>query len=344
MSTTHSKALVADPKLTHISKQLQHTSPFISCRFDPTGQFVYGTAEDMTIQRWRLADGKKVSYPAVHDSWVRGLAFLDGGKTLVSAGYDGRLIWWSATSDKPVPLRKVKAHHGWIRYLDARPDGKLLATGGHDRVLKIWSATDGKLIRELPGHQNDIYSTFFHPKEPVVLSGDLSGVVKQWDLKTGKEIRIFDAKELHTYNGGQQVHYGGVRSMSISPDGSLLSCSGLHKAPNPLGAVNEPDVLAFDWKTGKLKTSHITSNNLKGIAWRACYHPQGFLVACSGGSGGGHLLFWKPGQAKEFHRVNLKNTARDLDLHPSGIMLATAHHDRRIRISTMQKKAVKKKT
>ena len=84
----------ADPKQTHVASQWKHTSPLISCRFDPSGKFVFATAEDMTVQRFELANGKKTVFPAVHDSWVRGLGFVDGGKTLITGGFDGRLMWW----------------------------------------------------------------------------------------------------------------------------------------------------------------------------------------------------------------------------------------------------------
>ncbi|MCH8830399.1 MAG: WD40 repeat domain-containing protein, partial [Planctomycetes bacterium] len=231
----------ADPKLTHIASQWKHSSPLISCRFDPSGKFVFTTAEDMTVQRWELGTGKKTVFPAMHDSWVRGLAFANGGKTLITGAFDGRLMWWDALAEKPAkPLRRVDAHDGWIRSLSLSGDGKLLASGGNDNLVKIWNAADGKIVRTLSGHKSNVYSVLFHPDGKHLLSGDLSGEVKQWEISTGKLIRGFDAKALHTYSGGQQVHYGGVRSMSVSPDRKYLACSGLYKATNPLGAVNEP--------------------------------------------------------------------------------------------------------
>ncbi len=78
------------------------------------------------------------------------------------------------------------------------------------------------------------------------------GVLNQWEIATGKLARTFDAKPLHTYEGGQQVDYGGVRALAVSTDGKWLAAGGLYKATNPLGAVNEPIVLLFDWKTQKL--------------------------------------------------------------------------------------------
>ena len=62
-------------------------------------------------------------------------------------------------------------------------------------------------------------------------------------LATGAVVRKFDAGPLHTYEAGQAVHFGGVRTMGFNRDAKLLACGGLHKATNPLGAVHEPLVM-----------------------------------------------------------------------------------------------------
>jgi hypothetical protein len=47
------------------------------------------------------------------------------------------------------------------------------------------------------------------------------------------------------------------------------------------------------------------------------------------------VLFWNKGEEKPFHHYKLPNTARGMALHPSGAMLATVHHDRKARISSL---------
>jgi WD40 repeat protein len=203
--------------------------------------------------------------------------------------------------------------------------------------VKIWNVADGSLVRELVGHESHLYSVLFHPGGEFLLSGDLKGVVRQWSVGTGETVRTFDAKALHTYEGGQQVDFGGVRALSVSPDGKHLACGGLHKASNPLGAVHEPLVLLFEWESQKLAQSHV-AEGLNGVIWRAM-HAADFLVGVSGGSGGGVLLFWRPDQPKEFHRFALPQLPRDGDLHPDGLQLATACYDSKLRICRLAPKA-----
>jgi len=325
-----------DPKQTHVLHQWKHGRPLIACCFDPQGRFLFSSSEDYSLQRWELATGKKKSWPA-HESWIRDIVFLPDGETAISAGCDDRIMFWPVAAEDPKPIREIVAHKGWIRTLAVSPDGKLIASGGNDRQVKLWTA-DGKLVRALAGHDSDIYSVFFHPQGTHLLSGDLSGKVHQWELASGKRVRTFDAKDLHTYNGGQQVHYGGVRDIALSPDGKLLACVGLHKATNPLGAVNEPLIVLFDWSTGK-KVRGQPADGVKGIGWQVEFLADGNEVCVSGGAGGGFLLFFAPATDKPFHKLKLPDTARDMSLHPDGLQVATAHFDGHIRVSRMAAKS-----
>lgn len=326
----------ADIKLTHVEKTWPHTSPLISCRFDPKGRFVFAGAEDNSVQRFDATAGTKIPL-AAHDSWVKALAFSGDGETLVTGGYDGRLIWWPTAAEKPEPVRKVDAHAGWIRGLSVGGEGKLLASCGNDKLVKLWNLADGVAVRSFTGHECHVYSVLFHPSGQFVLSGDLKGQVHQWETATAKLVRTFDAKALHSFNGGQGVDFGGVRAMAISPDGKYLAAGGLFNASNPLGAVHDPVVLLFEWESQKLVQTHI-AEGLKGSIWRLLFLPDGTLTGVSGGSSGGTLSFWKPDQNKELFRFQLPNLARDFDIHPDGIQLAVAHFDKNLRLCKMAAK------
>ena len=325
-----------DPKQTHVIAEWKHAAPLITCKFDPQGRYVFSSAEDYSIQRFELPSGKLTTWEA-HDSWVRDFAFLNDGETVVSAGSDDQLLFWSATAEKPEPQKSVKAHVGWIRAISVSPDGKLFATAGNDLLVKIWNA-DGSLVRELAGHESHVYSVRFHPEGEFLLSGELHGKVHQWEVKSGKLARTFDAKDLYSYHRSQQVDYGGVRDLAFSPDGKSVACCGLHKGTNPLGAVNEPLVVVFDWDSQKKTRSH-TAAGVRGVACRVVYLADGSLAAGSGGAGGAHLIFWKPDSDKEYHKLKLKDTLRGMDLSPDGFDLATAHWDRHLRISRMAAKS-----
>jgi WD40 repeat protein len=327
-----------DPKQAHVVSQWAHDRPLNACRFEPAGRYVFCGSEDAVVERFQLADGARTNLTGGHETWVKAIAFSKDGGQAISGGCDGKLTWWETAAEAPSPVRTIEAHKGWIRSLAVSPDGTLLASGGNDNRVCLWNVADGKLVRELAGHQRNVYSVAFHPQGQFLLSGDLVGVLKQWDAASGKELRTFDAKPLHTYEGGQQVDFGGIRGLAVSPDGKWLAAGGLYKATNPLGAVHEPLVLLFDWETQKLVKQQIAEGITGGVVWRLAWLADGSLMGVSGGSTGGFLLFWKPDAEKDFHRFQLPSLARDMDLHPDGLQVATAHYDRHVRITRLAAK------
>lgn len=328
----------ADPKATHVVKAYPHTAPILSCRFDPAAENVFASAEDRTVVRWNLKTGVKQTV-ATQNGWIQSFGFLDGGATLVTAGTDGKLNWWNAKADKPTAIRSVQAHAGWARCLSVSKDGKSIATGGNDGLTRIWSA-DGKLIRTLTGHELRVYSVLFAP-DGTLWSGDLHGFVKHWDVSTGKEIAGWRAKELHSFNTGQYVDYGGIRTLTLSPDGKNIACGGLYKASNPLGAVMEPLIQIYEIASGKLLKS-LTAPSLNGTIWRAVWHPEGFIASGSGGNFYGYVVFWMADQEKDLARIQIPGLIRDLDIHPDGIQIVTSHYDRNVRILSMTAEPKKK--
>ncbi len=329
--------MTADPKLAYVAQELPAEAPLVACRFDPTGKFVFATSQNRSIYRWELAGGKRIALTG-HDSWVFDLAVSSDGQTLISAGGDDTLIWWPAAAEAPEPVRKVKAHEGWIRCVALSPDGQFLASGGNDRMVRLWSAGDGAKVREFPGAGRDIYSVRFHPSGEWLLGGDLDGKIHQWEVATGKLVRALDASPLHSFNDGQQVHYGGVRAIAFSPDGKALVAGGLYKATNPLGNVQQPLVLRFDWESGKSIRNHLVEGATNERVWSLEYHPQGFVI---GGLGGlkNQLDFWNEGEEKPFHAFALPASVHGMSLHADGIQVATTHYDSKLRITKLAAKA-----
>ncbi len=53
------KIPVIDPKATHPTREFKHEVPLTTLRADPAGRFVAAGAEDLDVQIWNLADGKR---------------------------------------------------------------------------------------------------------------------------------------------------------------------------------------------------------------------------------------------------------------------------------------------
>ena len=62
-------------------------------------------------------------------------------------------------------------------------------------------------------------------------------------------------------------------------------------------------------------------------------------MGVTSGANEGALLFWKTDAANDFHQLKLPSNARDMDLHPDGLHVATAHHDSHVRLTRLAAKA-----
>jgi WD40 repeat protein len=213
------------------------------------------------------------------------------------------------------------------------PDGAWAATAGNDQFVRIWNVAEGTLVRQIPGHQSHVYTVMFDRTGQFVVSGDLLGTVMEWEVGSGRLVKLFDASRLYIYSNDFRAHYGGVRSMAWSLDGSELACGGLHECTNAFAGENKPLALVFDYATGEFKRAHTA--DIRGVTWDLNYHPDGFIIGATGGQGGGALLFWAPDKEPESHRFGLPNTARGMDLHPDHKRIATTHYDRHLRITVL---------
>jgi WD40 repeat protein len=340
--------MAIDFKQIRVGLELKHPSPLIGCRFDPSGRYLFVSAEDGTVQRYDLLTGRKAAF-AGHQSWVRGMAFASSAPaspmhlappvaglgalaasaippaapfTLVTGDYHGKLIWWDGAANAPAPVRTLSAHDGWVRAVATSPDGKTVASCGNDHQVKLWSTADSKPVRTLEGHGCHVYNVAFHPAGGRLVSCDLKGVVKDWDLTTGKVVRELDAKVLHKYDNGFRADIGGARGMAFSADGVTLALTGITNVSNAFAGVGNPLVVLFDWKDGKAKQLK-PKEAFQGTGWGVALHPSGFVVA-AGGASNGRIWFWSG--EENAHTVSVAPSARDMALHPSGTALAVAGH------------------
>ncbi|HQR05486.1 MAG TPA: hypothetical protein PLN21_01625 [Gemmatales bacterium] len=317
--------LKIDPTKTRLWKELKLGSPLIACRYDPTGKYLFATAQDSSIQRVNVLDASTTKLSG-HQGWVRSMAFSKKDHLLVSADYHGVINLWNWQQPTPKPSNTIEAHDGWIRALAISSDGQTLASCGNDLKVKVWSLPDGRLLKTLEGHDYHVYNLAFHTKEDRLVSADLKGKIIDWNWHQASIIRELDAKVLHKYDKGFMADIGGVRCIAFNNAGTLLACGGITNVSNAFAGVGNPQVVLFDWSTGKIKQQLVPAVAFQGTAWGVAFHPDGFIVGAGGGNGG-QIWYWKPDQPNSFHTVSHGVSFRDMTLHPQGAQLGVACSD-----------------
>jgi len=318
-----------DPTKAWVKTNLKHPRQLTRCRFSPCGRFLIGAGLESTLYRWELATEQVTQLPG-HSGWVYALAFDPDGKRLYSSDSHGTIRCWSHTAAVPALLwSKAGACAGAVRTLTTDRSGRVLLAGGCNGELRMFS-NDGMPLGELAGHQGHVFSSAAHPDGKSVVTGDLFGKVRQWDLASRKCVRELNAGALHTRQEDFIADVGGVRSFAFNAAGTHLACGGLTAAESNTFCPGTPTVLVLDWATGKLERQLNATSKTKvdGFINAVRYLADGTLCGYAEGASSAALWFWRPGDAEAFYSI-AGPSGYDLDLHPDGVTLAAALYENR---------------
>ncbi|ESO06117.1 hypothetical protein HELRODRAFT_64166, partial [Helobdella robusta] len=84
---------------------------------------------------------------------------------------------------------------------------ELLASGGKDDCCFVWKPTDGSVLFQCPGHTESVVCVAFSHDSKYLATGDLNGMVKAWEMKTGKEVWFFEVAEVQWLTWHQKVSF-----------------------------------------------------------------------------------------------------------------------------------------
>lgn len=285
------------------AKQVSQVTPahqFYRIQFSRCGGYLLGAGFDGLIHRWQLTGEAPAELPGLsgHNGWVQSLRCLSQGDLVVSTDTWGQLRCGVLASDTPaVPQWTVpQAHDGWIVDLAVSPDETLLATCGHDRMVRLWQTATGERVREIAGHDVEVFAVTFAADGKSIFSGDLTGKVKQWNVADGQLIREFDATSLHLSSRLQEI--GGARVLTVDQSGTRLFVGGT-KPKNGGNVQGLPTVLVFQIADGALQQTHTLGVEGDVYVTELIELAAGeWLASISGNPGAGKLVAFQTGAEK----------------------------------------------
>jgi len=306
-----------DPAKSKLATEFKHEAPLMACAFDAAGRFLFAGGRDRGILAIDVASGRKTVL-AGHETWVGAMA--RAGELTLSADYAGRVIAWDSSGDEPVPRYSVEAHPSTIYGLSVAADGKTFAAGDRDGSVRIRRTADGKLLFELPRIEFPIYGVAIHPDGKRIVTADRrpqKPTVKVWDIASGKELLSIDVTELSGYRRVEDIEWGGIRTLALSPDGSQIVACGRN------GYDGQACAMVYDAGDGKLR--HKLAQALKGgFYYSAKFHPQGFLLTAGGDIAKGEFRSWDLIKGETAAFVATPGPCHGLDVHPDGKRIAVA--------------------
>jgi len=299
----------------------------------PKSEKAYLASQDFKVYEADFAAAKfepKELY--AHGSYVTGVALA--GKSLVSGGYDGKLIWWDTADGKTI--RTVDAHAKFIRKVIASPDGLIVASVADDMICKLWDAASGKMVKELRGHKEKtpqgfgsmLYTAAFSNDGKLLATADKVAHMVVWDIESGKQIGTCDAPIMYTWDQVQRLHsIGGVRSLAFSPDGTQLAVGGTGKIGNIDHLEAKARIEVFDWKAGK-QVAEFPGDKHQGIVNKLAWSADGSWILGAGGAGEGFLTFLDGKTKKPVKQEKVAMHVHDFALSADEMSLISVGHNK----------------
>ena len=145
--------------------------------------------------------GEKPTRKYNHGGTVTAIAFDKDGNTIASAGSDKTVKVWNLMNDDTKPRFTVPIQKGPIYAVALSPDDRLIAAAGWEGIVKIWDLKSGFELRELKGHENDIWSLSFgmRGKELILASAGQDGSVRVWNPNSGDQLLKFKGHKPATH-------------------------------------------------------------------------------------------------------------------------------------------------
>jgi WD40 repeat protein len=258
---------------------------------------LYSACMDGAVYAVDPAKGDVTAFSEKHGSFASGCVLLQDDETLVSAGYDGQLMWHDVATKKCI--RRVKAHTFWSWQLALSPDGKRLATvtgqylaGGEkyepaaapEPTVKVYDAQTGELVRSF-AHGPPVLSVALSPDGKHVAAANMMGEIGVWDLDAGKRVAIISTPDFTSWGIIKSPHYcGGIYGLQFAPDGQSLLCCGMGPMGDPMSGNGRMTWQRWDWKaTPPKKLGQIRDGDGgTGLMEVLAYTPDGSAFVMAG--------------------------------------------------------------
>ena len=91
--------------------------------------------------------------------------------------------------------RTLEGHEKGVRSLAYNEDYRFLISGGFDYDALVWNPYVERLILRLHGHTAPLCGVEVIPDTPQIITADVSGVVKVWDIRTFACVQTFSKED-----------------------------------------------------------------------------------------------------------------------------------------------------
>jgi WD40 repeat protein len=248
---------------------------------------LYSSGTDAIIYAWDLKEGRekmnsiKMWNPfsteddkSGHKTVVAALLPIKKMNILVSADLHGNIFLWDMPHN--TKRRQLRGQSKGIYSLDWNSEHSCLFSAGLDREAYVWNPYVEREIFKLAGHNHSLVGVKCVPKTSQVVTGDISGLFRVWDIRTFSTIQTFNigAKELNCFeviypdkkivSGTKKIQiyqYDEPQDRHLADEGCSIS-TFYNSLFNTFITVHSKTIKIWNGENGKLE--HVFRDVMKG--------------------------------------------------------------------------------
>jgi WD40 repeat protein len=300
-----------------VKTSIGHQNWLWAMAVDPNRQIVASGGEDRTIRLWSLETGRCLKVLQGYSNTLFSIAFVPPSNSttsidphpthppvLVAGGYFDRLVRiWNIHNSA---YSSFIGHTDAIRAIAVSPNGQLLAGGGGsaDPTIKLWGVPDGRCLKNLSGHTNEIWSVAFSSDGRMLASASTDRTIRLWSTLTGECLQILTG------------HMHWVMSVVFSSQPDILVSAGFDRLIN-----------FWNIQTGECINTWQVGQSICAIA----FSPSGDMLAS--GSIERIVGLWDTATGKCLQTLSgHTHFVWSVAFSPDGRLLASGSFDRTIRL------------
>ena len=182
--------------------------------YSPDGTILACGRQDNSIELWDVQRKESIHKLRGHKDQIRSMEFSPDGRTLVSAGgiRDHTVHIWDV--DAKSLLYSIEEKYMSVNAVAYSPNGQFIATGG-GKEIRFWDASTGSLLLKIEAGHGRVMEVAYFPDGNKLASLNINGLIRIWDVWTGKKLR--------TIRGYASGFYSGIYAVAYSPDGQTIA-------------------------------------------------------------------------------------------------------------------------
>lgn len=310
-----------------------------SLSFSKEGDFLASTSDRETIQLWEF-NTRRLNLQ-INDPGQR-VVFNPVKNRIATIGNSQVVkVWNTDVSAKELPT---------IIDLETSTDGSIMATADSQGKIKLWKSSAATPYKLIDAHRGSIWTISFQKDNTNLVSGGEDGVVRIWDVETGRRLTQTNLKKGSIY----QVLFHPMDIVIVSTEaqtievldasngtkkqtlkfhkGNITALGTDEQASRFASAADNGEIYIWNFETKKIEHKLLDAEN---INYSLKFVGDDILIS---GGYDGYIKIWDLNTGKVIKKLYAdKESILEFDMSADQSILAATCLDRKVRVWNLEK-------